>query len=314
MDAPSPSITVAVVTICGATPLARCLDALIAQEQAPPFKVIVVYDPRLADIPQLCEGYPHVRLLTEENRQTPPALAASAIRAATGDVVLLTEDHCEPHPDWVRRLCAALTPERAAVGGVVETDAATPVNWAFYYADFYRYVKPLPAGPSSTLTVCNVAYRRACLEAISPVWATLFHETIVNDALRLRFGPLWLIPDAKVWMRRHVRLVGAVRERYTLGRLFGCTRFAFSGPGCRLAYRVFGPLLPLLLLGRMAVKVLLCRRILRPFLRGLPALIVLTLAWSWGEWLGYLTRRPPRALVIAPETPDCPEPRVASGR
>ena len=27
----------------------------------------------------------------------------------------------------------------------------------------------------------------------------------------------------------------------------------------------------------------------------------MVLWWSWGEWLGYLTRRHPRSLVVAPE-------------
>ena len=38
-------------------------------------------------------------------------------------------------------------------------------------------------------------------------------------------------------------------------------------------------------------------------LHALPALPVMTIAWSWGEWLGYLTRRHPRTLTVAPETP-----------
>lgn len=296
------SVTVAVVSICGAAHLVRCLDSLAAQEGAPSFDVIVVYDPHLTDVPALRERYPAVRMVANEGQRTPLELASRAVREATGDLILLTEDHCEPSRDWVRRLCEGQGPDRAAVGGVVETHpGVSSVDWAFYYVDFFRYGKPAIEGPSPTLTVCNVAYRRAYLEEIRPAWEKFFHETAVNDALRNRFGPLWMKPDAEVKMRRHVRFSDAIYERYAFGRLFGCTRLEFASSSRGIFYTVFAPALPLLLLSRMTAKALGSSSTLFPFLRALPALTSMVLAWSWGEWLGYLTRVRPRSLVVAQE-------------
>lgn len=296
------SVTVAVVSICGASHLIRCLDAIAAQQDAPPFDVVVVYDPHLTDIPPLRERYPHVRMVANEGQRTPLELASRAIQEATGDVILLTEDHCEPSPDWVRRLCEAQMPGRAAAGGVVETPIdVSPVDWAFYFADFYRYLKPVSAGPSATLTVCNVAYRRAHLERIRPLWHTVFHETAINDALREHFGPLWMVPEAEVKMRRHVRFSDALHERYAFGRLFGCTRLDFASSGRRAYYTAFAPLIPFLLMARMTAKALTHRRILPFFVCSLPSLMLMVLAWAWGEWLGYVTRRRPGPFVVAPE-------------
>ena len=297
-----PRVTVAVVSICGAAHLARCLDALAAQAGAPPFEVVVVFDPHLEDVPALQAQYPGVRLVSNEGQRTPLELASRAVREAAGEIVLLTEDHCLPRPDWVATLLAAVRSGRAAVGGVVEPESgARAVDWAFYYVDFFRYMRPVREGPSPSLTVCNVAYRRSDLEAIRPLWESFFHETAINDALRTRFGPLWLVPEAEVRMRRTVRLADAVYERYAFGRLFGCTRLAFVGPARRLAYTVFAPALPLLLLGRMAAKAARRPPVWLRILRAAPALVAMVLAWSWGEWLGYLTGRRPRTLVVAPE-------------
>ena len=47
------TVTVAVVGICGATHLRRCLAALDAQDGAPAFDILVVYDPHLDDIAAL---------------------------------------------------------------------------------------------------------------------------------------------------------------------------------------------------------------------------------------------------------------------
>lgn len=305
-----PRVGVAIVGICGPAHLERCLAALARQEDAPPFEVVVAYDPELAGMEAAAARHPDVRMVANRGQRTPLELASRAVQASRGEVVLLTEDHCVPSPGWVARLVAALeepappgSPEpAAAVGGAVAVaDDASPVDFAFYFVDFFRYAPPLRGGVSPTLTVCNVAYRRAALETIRASWRDFFHETAVNDALRRRFGPLRLTPDAPVTMRRHVAFREAVRERYAFGRLFGCTRLAFATPGLRVAYTLGAPLLPALLLGRMARRALATPPLRRPFLRALGPLVALVLAWSWGEWLGYLTRRRPEDLTVAPE-------------
>ena len=296
------TVTVAVVGICSAAHIARCLAALEAQEGAPPFDVVVVYDPHLGDMSVVRRQYPHARLVANEGQRTPLELAARAVREAAGDLIVLTEDHCIPAPDWVRRLHEAQAPGRAAVGGMVEAvPGASAVDWAFYYVDFFRYMQPAPAGPSRSLTVCNVAYRRSFLTEIAPLWEDIFHETAINEALRDRFGSLWLEPGAEVRMRRNVRFGDAVYERYAFGRLFGCTRLEFAGSGRRLYYALLSPVLPILLMGRMAGKAVRSRAGIINFVRSTPFLIAMVAAWSWGEWLGYVTRRRPKSLVVAPE-------------
>ena len=294
------SATVVVVAICGAGYLARCLEALVAQREPPPFDVVVAYDPDLADVPSLTGRYPRVRLAATDSARTPPDLAARAIQAATGDVVLLTEDHCEPCPDWVRHLVENQAPDRGAVGGTIEPRPGTSlVDWAFCYADFFRFTPPAAPGPSRALTVCNVAYRRTDLDAIAPIWQRGFLETEVNDALARRVGPLWLFPAARVGTWRHVSLIGGARERYALGRLFAAARVAGAHRRRRLFWAAFAPGLPALLLARMTAKALTARPLLGWFIRALPALTLFTLCWSWGEWLGYVTCRGPRELFIA---------------
>jgi hypothetical protein len=240
-------------------------------------------------------------MVTNEGQRTPLELAGRAVRESSGEIVLLSEDHCVPDPDWVASLLAALQPGRAAAGGCVAVEpGSTALDWAFYFVDFFRYAEPLAEGPSPSLTVCNVAYRRRDLESIAETWRDLFHETAVNEALRRRYGVLWLTPNARVTVYRHPRLRDALYERYAFGRLFGATRLGFVSRARRLVYTVLAPSLPVLLLGRMARKALVSSDLRRPFLRAFGHLKLLVLAWSWGEWLGYLTRRRPRDLTVAP--------------
>ncbi|HMB67775.1 MAG TPA: glycosyltransferase [bacterium] len=298
-----PAVTVAVVGICSAAHIARCLDALRKQEGAPEFELVVVHDPNIPDVAPLAERYPEARLISNEGQRTPLELASAAMAAARGDLILLTEDHCIPRADWIRVMAdAAAVPGRAVVGGRVEiAPGATATDWAFYFVDFFRYASPVREGTSPTLTVCNAAYRRDQVNAIRDIWKTYFHETAINDALSERFGTLWLEPDSEVTMGRHVKLGDAVYERYAFGRLFSCTRIEFVSAGRRLYYTLFSPALPILIMGRMMGKAFRSARLAGAFLRAIVPLKLMVFAWSWGEWLGYVTGKNPRSLVVAPE-------------
>jgi hypothetical protein len=297
-----PAISVAIVGICGSEHLLRCLDALAHQRDAPPFEIVVVYDPALSGMEKVRLDHPDIVLSANTGQNTPLELASRALQLSSGDVVLLTEDHCVPDTAWVAKLTAAISDENAATGGaVLAGSSSTATDWAFYFVDFFRYAPPVTDGPSPTLTVCNVAYRRCDLESIDPSWKEFFHETAVNSELRTKFGPLRLDGSARVTMRRHVRLADALRERYVFGRLFGCTRIRGMNGLQRLLYTLGAPLLPGLLMGRMAGKALKQRALRKKFLSSLFPLTGLVLAWSLGELVGYLTNNRPANLTVAPE-------------
>ena len=296
------SVSVAVVALCGLPQLGRCLDALAAQRNAPDFDVVVAADPALGDLAQLRQRHPAVTLLAREGSRTPIALAAMALEACRGARILLTEDSCVAHPSWVATLAATPWEGRGAVGGLVEPgDDPSSAGWAFCYVDFFRYMRPAAEGPAPSLSVCNVAYHKSQLAAIAPLWKSGFLEPEVHDELRKRFGDLWLAPDAEVRVRRNVRFRDAVYERYAFGRLFGATRVRSMPLPRRLLHALLAPALPALLLGRLAAKALAAADTAARFTRALPALVVLVVAWSWGEGLGYLTGRRPARITTAPE-------------
>jgi hypothetical protein len=301
------TITVIVVAICSLQRLQRTLQALLDQQDAPVFDIVVAADPELGDLTALRAEFADAEILAREGCRTPIELTTLGLASAKGERILLTEDSCLPGSNWVKALAGTPWEGRAAVGGVVEPGvSASPAMWAFYYVDFFRYMMPAIAGESPSLSVCNVAYHRAHLDAISDMWAGGFHETEIHRALQQRFGPLYLWPDAEVRVRRNVRFGDAVYERYAFGRLFGATRVTHAGRGRRLYYLVFSPALPLLLLGRMTARAASNPEARTMFVKALPSLATMILAWSWGEWLGYLTRRRPRRITTAPELDESP--------
>jgi len=297
-----PSVSVAVVCICGSEHLTRCLEGLRRQEGVRPFRVIVCYDPSLEGIDEVARRFPEAIVSSHPAERTPLELSAAAVRLCESDVLLLTEDHCIPSANWVHAMLAARAPGRAVIGGRIEIrSGASAVDWAFYYVDFFRYAAPVTNGPSPTLTVCNVAYERAQLEAIRDLWSTSFEEPAVHNELRRRFGALWLTAESEVTMRRSVSFAEGLRERYAFGRIFGHTRVARVSTSRRWMYAALAAALPLLLLGRMTAKAMMSSRLFVSFVRAFVPVLALVLCWSWGELLGYVTKRPPRRLVLAVE-------------
>jgi len=308
------SVTVAVVAISGESQLERCLDALSNQHDAPEFDIVIAAAPTLGDLRHARRRFPAVQIDIHERATSPVDLAAKALARARGDVILLTEDHCVPDGDWVKSLTRTIQRSGSAVGGAVDPldlERMTSFDWAFYYVDFYRYQTPLTAGIADSLSVCNVAYRRANLESLDEPWEASFHETRIHTALARKGAPLWMEPRARVQAGRRVFRGDALRERYSFGRYYGCRRIEPPHEGSRLRLLLASPLLPLLLVGRMARASARDDKRARRFLRSLPDIAALVLAWSLGEALGYLTRREPATMEAAPER-DAAAPRAST--
>jgi hypothetical protein len=304
MNSPQPSVTVGIVAICGETQLERCLEALFRQHHAPAFDVVIAAAPRLGELRRLRERFPQVDIRIDPAVTSPIDLAARAVTAARGDIIILTEDHCVPDEGWVAALTRTLQRNGTAVGGAVDPldpETMTAFDWAFYYVDFYRYQTPLTAGIADALSECNVAYRRQNLEALEEPWRTSFHETRIHIALAKQGGPLWMEPRASVRAGRRVSRGDALRERYSFGRYYACRRIEPPHESGRVWFALGSPLLPLLLLARMARASARDDRTARRFLRSLPDLAALVMAWALGEALGYFTKRGPATMEAAPE-------------
>lgn len=315
MSAPPsrPVLSVVVVIVSDTTEwradagkLAGCLDALANQVNAPPMEVIVPHRRDVDGLEDLRVRWPRVRFLCVPDLPARPrrgasrehhdVLRARGLAAVHGDVVGLLEDHAKPDENWCANVAAAHRESYAAIGGAIENGVDQPLNWAVYYCDFGRYENPLPPGESSFASDANVTYKRAALDAIRATWEHSFREVVVNAALRSRGEKLALRPDIVVYQHRQgLRLGAAVRERFVWGRSYAATRRAMLRRSQRVIYGLLSPVLPAILLRRMAATAWQRRAHFGTFLRVLPLTVLLVTVWSIGEGVGYLTGGPRRA-------------------
>ncbi len=282
--------------------LRGCLQALAAQKNAPPFEVIVPHYPAVEGLEALSREFPAVRFISVSDlrtftgrggsREHHDELRARALPLARGEIIGLLEDHDRPDPHWCARVIEAHRESHVGVGGAVENGIDRPLNWAVYFCDFSRYQNPVPAGLTHFASDVNVSYKRSSLEAIRPVWQESFFEPAVNSALEAQGGTLALSREIVVYQHRDgLQLADALKERFVWGRSFGATRTRLVGTAKRALLVVVSPLLPILLVARMAANVARKRRGVDRFFRVLPLTFALSVSWSLGELVGYLTGR-----------------------
>jgi glycosyltransferase involved in cell wall biosynthesis len=110
-------MTVVVPTYRRPESLGRCLAAL-QRQNTPADEILVVVRPQDEESKRVVERLGYARMVPVERSGVVAALNAG-VAASTGDVVAMTDDDTEPHPDWIERLLKtyASDPRIAAVGG-----------------------------------------------------------------------------------------------------------------------------------------------------------------------------------------------------
>lgn len=282
--------------------LENCLAALQQQADPPTMELLVTCNGRLPGIEPLRQRFPQVNFIAVDKLRTARSgpsrehhdeLRGIGIRAARAPLIALIEDVGVPDPHWAAQLVKEHAQPYAAIGGAMENGIDRPLNWAVYFGDFGRYQNPVPHGPSPFASDANVCYKRAALERVADSWRDTYNEAPVHAALVACGGMLALSPEVVVRQQRlNLRLGPALTERYVWGRSFAATRIGGAAASKRLVFAALTPVLPFVLLLRQAKKVLESRRNRTAFVRSAPVTMLLNTAWSWGEFVGYITGRP----------------------
>jgi hypothetical protein len=295
-------LSVVVKPVGGPVFVRRCLNGLAPQVEGRPAEIIVPYDITRSELGNLQAEFPRVRFLavgpvrTAARPGTEAAmhdiydrLLAVGLGAAQGEILALLEDTVVPDSEWCSQVLEAHHLPYGVIGGAVEHVGESALNWAVYFLDFGRFQPPLREGPVAYLTDINVSYKRDALATVRPLWEQSYHEVTVNWRLMRSGVILWQRPQIVVRQDRGpLHLAHTLRERLEWGKLFAQLRSQEVSPAKRALYAFGSPAIPLVMMGRTAYKALSTRRNRGRFLWSLPYLVVVTVAWCCGEFLGYV--------------------------
>ena len=177
-------VTVVAATRNRASLLPRLVAALEAQEEAPPFEVVLVDDASTDDTPTVlahlvARSSVPVRTIRHDPRRGPGPARNAGWRAGRGAKVLFTDDDCTPRPRWVAELAAALDRADVAQGATVPA----PDQLA-NQGTFSRTLEVTE--PTGFFQTCNMGYRRDALEEVDGFDEAFDHPAGEDTDLALR--------------------------------------------------------------------------------------------------------------------------------
>jgi len=216
------------------------------------------------------------------------ALRSAGIRRSSGEIVILTEDHCRLSPDW----CAGLLeshrkyPDAAVVSGAVENGSPDALmDWANFFIAHGPMMGPVHDGETKEISLSGAAFKRSALPREFPqdgVMEMLYLRQLMRQGGRL-------FTNDKISLD-HVQSYGfwkTLAIHFHNGRSIAGFRKLSLGPWHFVLRIASCPILPFFLLWRVR-SIVHKRRFRAQLLLSLPLMAALAAFHAVGELTGYL--------------------------
>ena len=273
--------------------IARVVRQLAAQTVRDQLEIVIVCTSTKALEPdqEALSGFASVVVVETGALHPLPVARAEGVRAAHASIVFLGETHSYPHPDFAALLIAA---HRAhwdvVIPGFDNANEDGTLSWAAFLTDYGYWLHYLPEGQVEAAPTWNVAYKRSSLLDLGDTLASaLTNGDELASAFRARGRVIYFLPAARL---DHANVSRSFREwmdeRFLSGLLVGSNRRSRWPLHRRWLHIVASPLIPVVLLSRIAPAMRSARTHgwLPPFT--LAALIAGLVIRSFGEFVGYL--------------------------
>jgi hypothetical protein len=159
----TPRLSIILPAILGFEPTLAAIDAWRAQTCASDLEILVL----CPDADQVAPSAGRGCVLIRTGELRLHEARALAIRRATGEFIVLAEDHCLPEPDWCDAVRARLAEGWDVVGPVLRPgNRRTTSAQAAFLLGYGEWMMPVASGPAAALPGHNVAVRRAPLVAM----------------------------------------------------------------------------------------------------------------------------------------------------
>ena len=284
-----PRVSVVVASHNARSNIEQCLAALQLARQEHETEIIIVDNSSDGTGDYVAARFPHLTLLRAAQRDLTPRLWEAGIRVASGDLVAITTAHFIVRSDWIGRIVEAHRESYAGIGGAIENEhEGGSVSWAIYFCRYSPFIPPFEAAKVHDFAGDNASYKRSSLQRYEETrrngfWEAEVHERMVADGLEL-----FLCPQILVSHRKSYSFGTFMAQRFFHGRQFGSKRAARMSLRGRVTRAFAAPLVPFVMLFRVATRVLKRRRYFAHYLTALPVLLAFFSSWAAGELVGLI--------------------------
>lgn len=288
------SILIGLVSTQDRERIFEVLDAIENQSGNFSYEVIIVDRCQDGVSDAIDENYPSVKRLTCSLNTSLPEMRTQALNRASGQFIIVTEDHCVPDSNWLESFSSVFNnapPETVAVGGCVNNGVAeSAFDRATYFCEYGAFAEPVPDGITTNLPGMNIAYRyKALKEYDAGTLERGFWESTIHPEMLKNGHVFYSSNDIRITHCKKFSFGLFTRQRFLYSRYHADLRY----PPGRVLLRAVAALatfvLPVLLLLR-SLRSLASKPALRKgFFSSLPVLFLFYLVWAWGEIIGYLS-------------------------
>src|SRR5712691_6794104 len=234
------ALSVVIASFSGEVALRRCLESVMPQTRGA--EVIVAFRSILSASLLTDDRFRNVRFVPAPADATVFKLRSVGVRETRGNPIALIEDHSTVGLDWVETLASAQAAGLTVCGGPIENDTeSSGFDWALYFAEYARFMPPVPSGEVTILSGANIFYDRATLWSCGSIWESCFYETDVNAALVNAGHKLHVLPNAFVTSRLRMRLGEALKHLFSGGVHYGNFRKSSSRSLARWLWVIASP-------------------------------------------------------------------------
>ena len=287
-DSAPRELSVIVGCLDGAATIRACLTALQAACAGIDAEILVA-DASADDSARIArESLPAARVLSLPPGALVPSLWGAGLREARGRVVAFTIAQCVVDPGWARALLEGIRGGAAGVGGRLGVRSGTSATGrATFYLRYSAWLS-IPDGPAVEIPGDNAAYDHEALRSVRDSSGAPFWEVEAHARFRAAGRRLVVHPGATAWFTDDTALATMAARRFAHGRHSGSFRVR-SGIRTRWQMVLGAPLVPFVLLVRVARRVARAPGHRTGFASSAGAFLVLAAAWAAGEAIGGFT-------------------------
>jgi len=282
-------LSIVVAAPDGGPVLASCLAALEAQIPGGVVELLVVDGTETGIASSLAPDDGRMRIIRIPAQSEVPTLWQAGIDASRGAIIALLVESCIPSRDWVQQILRAHHTDCAVIGGAIDlAPILGTVDSSIYFCRYSRYMPPFAAAFLDDLPGNNCSYKRAALNGLQDEMADGFWETFVHRKLRARGDRLLCVSEMLVHYVGSASALSFLLVRFSHGRKFAGRRAKDLSRWQRTLRALIFPLIPFVMLLRIAARVWETRRYRLKFLFCVPLLLIFLTSWSAGEFVGYV--------------------------
>lgn len=285
------AISVVIASVNGFPAIGECLDHLAHQEGNIAHEILVIdrCDAKTRDEMRRRFPQPEIELIEMDGQPSIPKLRAAGISRARGRIVAILEDHCNVPSRWFSTIERVRQAGHKVMSGGVENGAVDRiVDWAVFFCEYARFMPPMPRGIVDEIAGNSAAYSRDSLDRVGPEVREELWEPFLHARLRELDVPFYCDPDLTVVHKKEFGFGYFLSQRYHYSRSFAGMRLRAAPIWKKIAYAAATPLLPILLLARIAKTIWRKGRHRLTFILATPVISIFLISWAWGEAIGAL--------------------------